>query len=177
MRKIPQIVEPVSGVWDAAVYFSVFLFSCQAAFSIHPVCPTKYTEPLFTPLANFAFLEHCWQFRVQLTFANLSLTVPLSLGKVKWSRLTMFPLAPLRFIFSLGLSLLAGLSQYLVKFNTHLQMLIIGVQLILLNICFFPFHQILEIRAGLLDIVSLNIFIKTVMGEDFEYTLLVYCHL
>ena len=120
MQKIPQIVQPVSGVWDAAVYFSVFLFSCQAAFSIHPVSPTKHAEPLFAPLANFAFLEHCWQFCVWLTFANLSLTVPLSLGKVKWSRLTIFPLSPLRFIFSLGLILLAGLSQYLVKLNLQI---------------------------------------------------------
>ena len=70
MRKIPQIVQPVSGVWAAAaLYFSVF-FRLR---SIHPVCRTKHTGPLFAPLANFAFLEFCWQFGVRLSFANLSL--------------------------------------------------------------------------------------------------------
>ena len=65
-----------------SVFLGIFVFQASLR-SIHPVCRRKHTEPLFAPLANFAFLEHCWQFGVQLTFANLSLTVPLSLAKWK----------------------------------------------------------------------------------------------
>ena len=87
MRKIPQIVQPVSGVWAAALYFSVFFFFVQFTLSVGQNI--------------LGLFSHLWQILHFLSFvdslaSDLVLQIclfyrPIKFGEVEWSRLTILP--------------------------------------------------------------------------------------